>query len=99
MLIVHKVSPLPLVKLTWITEITHVHEHVRFVDEQRSGPFALWHHIHEFKECTGGTEVRDLLYYALPLGVLGRVAGTLQVHCKVRNIFKYRTERLKALFP
>lgn len=99
MLIVHRISPFPLIKLTWITEITQVAHHLRFVDEQRKGPFALWHHIHEFKAVEGGTVVRDLLYYALPLGVLGQVAHAVQVGAQVKSIFAYRKKRLGEIFP
>lgn len=98
MLIVHRVSPLPLVKLTWVTEITHVDHGRRFVDEQRTGPFAMWHHIHEFEEIEGGTLVRDILYYALPFGILGRIAHAVQAGKKVNAVFDYRKQRLAELF-
>lgn len=98
MLIVHKVAPLPLVKLTWVTEITNVDHGRRFVDEQRTGPFAMWHHIHEFEEVEGGTLVRDILYYALPLGFLGRIAHAVQAKKKVSAVFDYRKMRLAELF-
>lgn len=98
MLIVHKVSPLPFIKLTWVTEITHVEKGRRFVDEQRSGPFAMWHHIHEFEKVDGGTLVRDILYYALPFGILGRMAHTIQAGKKVSGVFEYRRKRLAEIF-
>ncbi len=98
MLIVHRVSPVPLVKLTWVTEITHVLPGERFVDEQRHGPFALWHHIHEFESTDEGTLVRDILYYALPLGFLGRIAHSLQVKGQIEEIFAYRKARMKEIF-
>ena len=44
----YKVSPLVGIKLNWITEITHVDEEKFFVDEQRFGPYAFWHHKHYF---------------------------------------------------
>lgn len=98
MLIVHKVSPVQPLKLTWVTEITHVIPRVRFVDEQRRGPFALWHHIHEFEAVDEGTLVRDILYYALPFGFLGRLAHFLQVKAQINTVFVYRQSRMKEIF-
>src|SRR3982750_128775 len=45
-IISYKVTVLPFVRVRWVTEITHVHEPLYFVDEQRFGPYALWHHKH-----------------------------------------------------
>lgn len=98
MLIVHRVSPIPFLKLTWVTEITHIAQGVRFVDEQRKGPFAMWHHMHEFEATSRGTIVRDVLYYGLPLGMLGRLAHAIQVKAQIASIFAYRKARLKELF-
>jgi ligand-binding SRPBCC domain-containing protein len=98
MLIVHRVSPLPMLNLTWVTEITHLENQVRFVDEQRKGPFALWHHIHTLSSVTGGTEVNDLLYYGLPFGPLGRLAHLFVVRKQIATIFAYRKTALKTMF-
>ena len=58
--------------MRWTTEIKHVEEGVYFVDEQRYGPYALWHHKHFFKAINGGVKLMDIIDYALPLGPLGR---------------------------
>jgi ligand-binding SRPBCC domain-containing protein len=36
-------------------------------DEQRFGPYALWHHKH-FWRTENGTKMTDIVHYALPLG-------------------------------
>ena len=45
----YKVNPVLNIPLYWMTEITHVKEQKYFVDEQRFGPYSLWHHQHHFK--------------------------------------------------
>ena len=97
-LISYVVKPLAGIPLSWVTEITHVQEPNYFVDEQRFGPYALWHHKHFFKEIEGGIECRDLVHYALPLGFLGRMANTILVKNQLRTIFDYRTQKLQKLF-
>lgn len=98
MIITYKVSPLFGIKMNWMTEIGHVKEPDYFVDEQRTGPFALWHHQHHFKTVKGGVLMTDLLNYAVPYGILGRIANTLLVEKQVKNIFVYRTKAINDLF-
>ncbi len=92
------VQILPLIKMHWVTEIKHVSEPHYFVDEQRFGPYALWHHQHHFKEVDGGVEMKDEVNYAIPLGAIGRLAGLLFVQHKVNSIFDYRFKVLEAYF-
>jgi len=98
MLITYKVSPLLGIKMDWMTEITHVREGEYFVDEQRFGPYALWHHQHHFKEIDGGVLMTDILNYAIPYGALGRLTNTLLVKKKVKAIFEYREKAIVKLF-
>ncbi|NSL89595.1 SRPBCC family protein [Chitinophaga solisilvae] len=90
LIITYKVSPLAGIPLTWVTEITHVREGVYFVDEQRAGPYRMWHHQHHFKEVAGGIEMTDLVHYSLPLGWLGRLAHYLFVKRRLEQIFRFR---------
>lgn len=99
MLLIYKVSPLLGIPLTWITEITHVEPKKRFVDDQLKGPFGMWHHIHEFEEVPGGTLARDILYYAMPFGILGELAHSFTVERQTNEIFKFRKAALEKLFP
>lgn len=97
-IISYKVNVLPLVRMSWVTEITHVNEPEFFTDEQRFGPYALWHHKHHFKAVEGGVEMRDEVDYAVPLGILGRLAHAIFVKREVNRIFDHRFEVLEAYF-
>ena len=97
-LIRYKVNGLPFVPMHWVTEITHVQEPYYFVDEQRFGPYALWHHQHHFKEVNGGVEMVDEVNYAIPLGILGRFANLVFVEREVNAIFDHRYKILEEYF-
>lgn len=98
MLIEYKVSPLLGISMEWITEITHVNAPYYFVDEQRKGPYKIWHHEHHFRETPNGVEMTDILWYNIPLGVLGKLIDNLLVNRKVIEIFAYRKKKLEELF-
>jgi len=98
MIITYKITPLLGIKMNWMTEITHVKENEYFVDEQRFGPYALWHHQHHFKEIKGGVLMTDLLNYAVPYGIIGRWANQILVEKQIKNIFAYRTQEIVKLF-
>jgi ligand-binding SRPBCC domain-containing protein len=98
MIITYFVSPLFGVKLRWMTEITHVKEKEYFVDEQRFGPYALWHHQHHFKQVEGGIMMTDIVNYAIPYGVFGRMANGLFVKKKLKDVFGFREEAIGKLF-
>lgn len=97
-LIEYRVSPLAGLKLYWMTEITHVQNRAYFIDEQRFGPYALWHHQHHFREIPGGVEMTDIVHYKNPLGILGRLANRLFVRKKLRSIFDFRYRKVEELF-
>ena len=97
-IIEYYVHPLLNIPLYWMTEITHVQPMKYFVDEQRFGPYSLWHHQHHFKEVTGGVEMTDIVHYKLPLWFLGDIANALFVKKQLKEIFDYRTEKADALF-
>ena len=97
-LIEYKLSPLPGFRVYWMTEITHVVPGSYFVDEQRRGPYRLWHHQHHFREIEGGVEMTDIVYYQLPLGVLGAMAHGLFVRRQLERIFAYRREKIEEIF-
>ncbi|HWI39928.1 MAG TPA: SRPBCC family protein [Verrucomicrobiae bacterium] len=94
MLVTYTVTPFPLVRCTWVTEITHVDEPRFFVDEQRFGPYRLWHHEHHFREVPGGVEMTGRVSYALPLGLLGDLAAGALVERRLAGIFGFRREIL-----
>lgn len=90
MIISYKVSPLLGINMTWVTEITHVKEKEYFVDEQRVGPYALWHHEHFIEPVEGGVLMRDIVTYSPPLGFFGAIAKRLFIGKKLKEIFDYR---------
>lgn len=97
-IIEYVVTPLFGVSTTWVTEITHVKEPEYFVDEQRFGPYALWHHKHFIKPIENGVEMVDIVDYKIPFGFLGQLAQPLVVSPKLKEIFEYRREALIKLF-
>lgn len=98
MIITYKVSPLLGIKLNWVTEITHVKDKEYFIDEQRFGPFAFWHHNHHFEKIDGGVLMHDILHYSIGWGPIGSVANAMIVHNKINNIFNYRYKKVEELF-
>ena len=99
MIITYLVRPLLNIPTTWVTEITHVREPNFFVDEQRFGPYKLWHHQHHLKGRDKNVEMTDIVSYALPLDPLSRPINSLLVEKKVKGIFKFREKKLEELFP
>jgi ligand-binding SRPBCC domain-containing protein len=97
-IIEYYVKPLLNIKLHWVTEITHVQDKSYFVDEQRFGPYAFWHHKHFLQETAGGVEMRDLVHYKLPLGLLGKLANAAFVKKQLKGIFDFRYQQLETLF-
>lgn len=93
-IIQYKVGILPGIKVNWVTEITHVKENEYFIDEQRFGPYSFWQHQHHFREVHGGIEMIDEVNYAVPFGLLGRIAHFIFVGKEVEAIFNYREKVL-----
>lgn len=98
LIITYRVRPLLAVPVTWVTEITQVSAGERFVDEQRAGPYAMWHHEHHFREIPGGTAMRDIVHYAVPGGPVGDLINDWFIARKVAGIFAYRRRTLDVLF-
>jgi ligand-binding SRPBCC domain-containing protein len=94
----YRVSPVLGIPLYWMTEITHVDDKKYFVDEQRYGPYSMWHHQHHFKAIEGGVEMTDIVHYKLPLWFLGDMANTLFVSKQLNGIFDYRFKKVEELF-
>jgi ligand-binding SRPBCC domain-containing protein len=99
MVITYLVRPLLNIPQTWVTEITHVNEPNYFVDEQRFGPYKMWHHQHIFTKAENdGVMMEDIVSYVVPFGFLGRVANTFIISKKINEIFNYRKEVLVKMF-
>ncbi len=98
MIITYRVSPLMGLKMTWVTEITHIVDKAYFVDEQRVGPYKIWHHQHRIVPVDNGVLMTDLVTYVPPLGILGALANTMIIRKKLNQIFDYRRNVLADLF-
>jgi len=94
----YKVRPVMGIPLYWMTEITHVSEGKYFVDEQRFGPYSLWHHQHHFRVVEGGVEMTDIVHYKLPFWFLGDIANSLLVKRQLKGIFDFRFKKVESLF-
>lgn len=94
----YQINVLPFIPAHWVTEITQVKEPFHFIDEQRFGPYALWHHQHHFEEVKGGVLMTDEVNYAIPFGILGTFAHWLFVAKEVNRIFEHRFRTLEDFF-
>ena len=99
MIISYRVSPLLGIPTTWVTEITHIEAKRYFVDEQRVGPYALWHHQHLLEETDEGILMKDIVSYSPPFGPLGKLANRFIIQKKLAEIFDFRHQAMNKLFP
>ncbi|MBK6932391.1 MAG: SRPBCC family protein [Saprospirales bacterium] len=97
-IISYTVRPVFDLPVFWMTEITHVEEGTYFVDEQRVGPYTLWHHQHRFRAISGGVEMTDTVHYRLPFGWLGVLAHKTFVRRQLDSIFEFRRQALEQRF-
>lgn len=98
-IITYKIGILPFVKSNWVTEITTIKEREFFIDEQRFGPYAMWHHEHSFQQLSNGnTLMKDKISYKIPFGFLGNIAQKLFIKKQLTEIFTYRFETLEKIF-
>lgn len=98
MMIQYKVSPILGIKMTWVAEITHVEHEKFFVDEQRVGPYSMWHHQHHIQEIPGGILMEDIIDYQPPMGLLGDIANSLFIARQLNEIFAYRKQAIEKRF-
>jgi ligand-binding SRPBCC domain-containing protein len=98
LIITYRIKPMLNIPIDWCTEITHIKEKQFFVDEQRKGPYNIWHHEHHFQTVDGGVLMTDLLHYDIGKSIFGWLAGHMFVHQKVKEIFNYRFQILEKYF-
>ncbi len=97
MIATYTVAPFGLIKVKWVTEITHVVHPFIFVDEQRFGPYRFWHHQHHFRELENGVEMQDIIHFSIPFDPFSRLlSGT--VARRLEYIFAYRRTALERMF-
>jgi ligand-binding SRPBCC domain-containing protein len=98
MIISYIVKPLLGIPTTWVTEITKVTDKAYFIDEQRVGPYKLWHHQHFIEPIEGGVLMRDIVSYQPPFGILGSIMNSLVIRKKLKEIFDYRVQAVNKRF-
>jgi ligand-binding SRPBCC domain-containing protein len=98
LIITYRIAAVAGIPMTWVTEIKHVEAPYRFVDEQRIGPFRFWYHEHRFREVGGEIEMEDTVYYAMPLGWIGRLVHALFIRARLEAIFDFRRNYLGQLW-
>jgi len=98
LIIAYTIRPVMKIPIKWVTEIKYVHENQFFVDEQRKGPYAMWHHEHHFEQTEAGILMTDIVSYILPFGFLGKFAHWLFVKKQLEGIFDYRFKIVEELF-
>ena len=98
MIITYIVKPLLGLPLKWMTEITHVKDKEYFVDEQRVGPYKMWHHQHKIEVINGGVLMTDIVTYIPPFGFIGAIANSLIIKKQLKEIFDYRTVAVEKRF-
>lgn len=97
-IIEYKIKPLFGIEMYWMTEITQVEDQRFFIDEQRIGPYRMWHHQHHFKAIDRGVEMTDIVHYKNPFGIIGRFANGLFVKKRLQEIFDYRFKKVEEIF-
>lgn len=98
LLIEYRVSPLFGISMGWLTEITQAKENKYFIDEQRYGPYQMWHHEHFFEENESGTMMRDCILYKLPFEFFSQLIHPFLVQKQLNQIFDFREKKLIELF-
>lgn len=98
MIITYIVRPVLGIPMKWMTEITQVKERAYFVDEQRMGPYKLWHHQHKIEAIDGGVLMTDIVTYRPPFGFIGAIANALFIERQLKQIFDFRTVAVEKIF-
>ena len=98
LMISYWVRPIGGIRMAWLTEITQVNEPFYFVDEQRAGPYTLWHHEHRLSPTERGVLMTDMVTYRLPAGPLGDIVHRVFVQKQLEGIFRYRKQVLEKRF-
>ena len=97
-IITYIVKPILGIPIDWCTEITQVDKPHYFIDEQRFGPYAFWHHQHKLKPIKNGVEMEDIVHYKLPLWGIGKIVNAVLVKNQLKDIFDYRRKKVEELF-
>lgn len=98
LIIRYKIKVIPMLPMTWVTEITQVRDQSYFVDEQRFGPYKFWHHQHIFEPVDNGTLIKDIVHYAMPFWLAGELVHEFKIKHQLNEIFSFRHQMLTQKF-
>lgn len=82
--------------MAWLSEVSHCDEPRRFVYQQAIGPFKFWSHEVCLSETERGVMLEDIVFYAMPFGILGPLFNACLIGNKLQQIFATRRQRLEA---
>ncbi|WP_439182384.1 SRPBCC family protein [Carboxylicivirga taeanensis] len=99
MIIHYQVKPMKFYATRWVTEITHIQPGHYFVDEQRMGPYRMWHHQHWVTEHEQGALMTDIISYQPPLGWIGQLANAVLIKGRLQDIFNFREKAIREQWP
>lgn len=97
LIIEYTVSPLLNIPLKWISEISYVKDKEYFIDEQKVGPYKLWHHTHFFEKKDNGVLMKDIVYYELPFSPISNLFHFI-VKMRLDEIFNFRFNKVNEIF-
>lgn len=86
----------PVVGRRWVAVHRDYVEGHRFTDDQASGPFARWTHVHgclDLEGAPGRSVLEDRIDYALPGGRLGQALVGRFADGQLARMFRFRHER------
>lgn len=86
------------IPVRWKTRIDAWTPPRRFIDRQVSGPFRLWHHLHEFIPRDGGTLMRDTVTFDVYCRWLYHTPALGWIDGDLKRIFEYRQMQIAELF-
>ena len=98
-IISYSINPFKFYNIKWVTEITKIKKNDFFIDEQRFGPYKMWHHEHHFiKNNDNTTTIHDKVIYKLPYGIIGKINHKLFIKKRLLEIFNFRKKTMKQLY-
>lgn len=85
--------------VVWLmtSEIVEIERPHHFYDAMQRGPFASWHHRHQFLPTTQGTRMIDDVTYSAPLGPIGWIADAVVLRAYLVRLLATRNRDLKSL--
>jgi len=95
----YSVTPIPLYKTLWVSEITSYIEGKLFADKQLYGPYKSWNHEHEIARSKAGSTITDRVYFQMPFGIFGGLVYALFVRRALFKAFSFRKSQLIKLYP